>query len=348
MSHPQIQQFKARELVLPHQMRGGLGGIIRCEAYQCREMMNGRSIEIPRTRRVCAEFSNQVTNLGLDHIGNLVDYSQYCQVGEGNAAESVSDTTLDDFVASRVNESYTGWAAQATPPYYGSYQKKYRFLPNFAGGAVNVAEIGIGPQAATGNLFVRALVKDGGGSPTVAPVSATEYFDVFYTLRNYPDHVNYTTGALDDGAGSVTIGGVSYGYTIRCFDITNYVWWGRNIFNGFRAPSLPGGGSTYGYAYGTGAALAAVTATSMTGATPSALGLSSVPIVGGTYADSTYTNTLTYQFGLTDGNVTGGIKGLVISSSLGAYQILFSSQIPKNAGVELNYTQRWTWFRKAL
>lgn len=344
MSHPQIIQFRSREIELPSR-RAGIGGIIRLEAFQCREMMDGRSIEIPKTRRVLAEFGNQVTNLGLDHIGNLTTYGNFCQVGEGNAAEAVTDTTLDDYVAGKGAESFTNWAAQATPPYFGSYQRKYRFIANFGGGPVNVSEIGIGPQLATGNLFARALVKDGGGSPTSVAVSATEYFDVFYTLRNYPDHVNYTTGATDDGSGSVVIAGTSYGYTIRAYDLTNYVWWGRNIFDGFRLGGLPGGGSTHGWVYGTGAALGTVTG-NPTGAT--AVGYGGIGTIG-SYANSTYSNTLTYAFPFAAGNTaSNSIKLMIVKSSLGAYQILFATPIPKSSGTELNYTHRTTWFRKAL
>jgi hypothetical protein len=313
-------------------------------------MADGRSVEIPGTRRRVASFvENVITNTGLDHIGNRANYSQYCHVGTGNAAESASDTALDTFLAS-VSAGFiehTRWA-QASPPYYGASQQRWRFAANFGGGNVNISEVGCSNQLATGNLFSRALVKDGGGSPTVVPVLSTEYLDVFYTLRIYPDHVNYTTGALDDGAGSITIGGVSYAYTIRCMEVDNVSYWGRNIFSGCSFWSLPNNFIDLWVAPA-GVALGAVTGT-MTGAT-----ITSVSLGGtggfqtyGTYVNSTYTQTLNYGFGLENGNISGGIRGIMIPSNIGSYQILLAASIPKDVTKLMTWVQRHTWNRKAL
>jgi len=352
MAHRQIGIYKDIDIVLP-EMRIGLCGWFDMEVYQCREMMDGRSIEIPGTRRRVASFPNVITNLGLDHIGRISTYGAYCHVGIGTAIEAITDTICDNFVASHAKDSGydTVWSAQSTPPYYGRNQKKYRFSPNFAGGNIDVSEIGISTQAATGNLFSRALCKSG-GVPAVVPVLSTEYLDVYYTLLNYPDHVNYTTGALDDGTGSFDVSGTSYSYTIRAEDVTYYANWGRNIFSGFgrwMGPSTTYKGMTM---YSSNVALGPVTGVpTAADSAPSGYAIGTGPDqleVGG-YIDSTYSNTITYHVGLNTGNLTPlGIRGLSVYSTLGAYQMVLSASIPKDNTKLFNYTHRTTWTRKVL
>lgn len=335
----------------------GLSGHIRAEAFQCREMVDGRSIEIPGTRRVAAEFDNLITNNGLDHVGKTSDFGTYCQVGTGNAAESVADTTLDTYLASRTWD--TGYQnvywAQATAPYYGAHQRRYRFQPNFGGGNVNITEIGISPQSATGDLFCRALTRSG-GTPQAVPVLSTEYFDVYYTIRCYADHVNYVTGATDDGTGSFFVDADEYDYTIRAARITYANLWGRNLFRKF---NLSNWDLNYvkGELFDDGARLNAVT-----DAMDSANGIGTSyedswfytdDHTVGTYTDSTYTNTIEFDTPLTKANFSGatnaGIQGLMPYSSHGAYQVLITAdQIPKTGSEEFFYTHRTSWTRKSL
>jgi hypothetical protein len=342
-----------RDFVIDLPRRGAkLSGHFRLETFQGEQTglvdSAGEYIvrEIPGTRRVRADFDNIITNQGLNYIGSQNDYGTYCHVGTGSTAEAVTDTALVTFTAYQsVASGYPNYSAQSTPPYYGSHIRKYRFTPNFGGGAVNISEVGIGRTTATGGLFSRALVKDGGGSPTTINVLATEYLDVYYTLRNYPDHVNYTTGATDDGSGSITISAVSYSYTIRCADITNYKYWGRNIMAGFGRHTAP---SDYilERTYGSDAALGAVT--SSPSATSFGSDLLTGDIAAASYSNDSYQNTLIYSYGLDDGNETGGIKAMWLPSTLGAYQLLFGTAIPKDNTETLTFNQRWAWTRKTL
>lgn len=343
--HPQIKRFRSVEIALPKK-RHGLSGHFRLEAFQCREMLDGRSVEIPNTRRHLASFDNNITDLGLDHIGNQLSYFTYCHAGTGNAAESPSDTALATFVASQQRDPgwLSTWGARTTAPFYGWNKAKYRFAPNFGGGAISVAELGISTQAATGGLFSRALVKDSQGDPTTVGISATEYFDAFYTLRNYPDHVNYATGALDDGSGTVTIESIDYDYVTRVAEITNYIWWGRNIDSGFGVANYPNA-TRRATVYGSDATIGSIsTNISATSLDNNTVGNETV----GTYVNANHYNDITFEWGFSDGNVTGNIKGMWVSSSLGSYQHIFTPVIPKNSGLELNFTQRTSWFRKTI
>jgi len=352
MTSRYIKRFTDIEIILPSPPAIQLGGVYHGEVYKCREMMDGRSIEIPGTRRlVLAHSDNIVTDTGLDHIGNHVAFAAYAHVGTGGAAESTTDNTLDTYVTSHAADgSYGGgygqlsWTNQSAP-YWGNAQQRYRFPPGFAGGAINIAEVGVSTQAATGNLFSRALVRTG-GVPTVAPVANDEYFDLYYTLRNYPGHVNNVTGALDDGTGTVDIGGTTYNYTIRVSFITTNTLWGRNLFSGF---NLSTGNQWY-----TRGEVAAPTAT--LGAINQGL-QSTEEVAGyfytvahalGTYTNGTYTNSITYTQGLDDYNLLGGIQGFAGWSSICAYQWILDGAVPKDNTKVLNWGFQGTWTRHTL
>jgi len=351
MADRHIIQFRSQELILPTTTKTALGGEFYGEAYKCRELMDGRSIEIPGTRRrVMGPFDNLITNTGLDHIGNKVSWQSAAQVGTGNAAESITDNTLDTYVAGVGNDgSYDGdgqltWHSGSNPRYCAT-QSKYRFQPNFAGGAVNISEVGVGPQTATGNLFCRALVKTGGGVPTTAPVAADEYFDLYYTLRVYPGHCDYVNGTTDDGTGSFDIAGTTYNYTIRAGDIDATVHWAAQARYGFRQFSWNQIYTNMNL-YGPDAALGSIY--DYMSATLDDAHFYTQGLTVGTYVDSTYTNTIEFDYDLDNGNITGGIKGLNPWSSLGQYQILLDAAIPKDNTKEFHYTHRTSWTRKTL
>jgi hypothetical protein len=348
MSHPQVGRFRDVHIELPkHGV--GLSGHYRMEAFQAWEDSKGNFLmEKPGTRRLLAEFDNLVTNKGLDHIGNRVEYLAYCHVGTGTATEVATDTALGTFkagVAKFAPFALIHWA-QGTPPYYGAWQEQYRFSPNFGPGNISIAEVGISTQITTGNLFSRARVKDGGGNPTTVAVLSTEYLDVWYTLRNYPDHVNYTTGATDDGTGTFSVSGTSYSYTVRCSEVTLSKNWGLMAYgSGFNVYQDPSTLDTdHWKSYGTGAVLGAVTGVP-TGATAVSGGASSTL---GTYSNSTYQNTLTHNLLTSQGNSTGGIKCFVTRNSLGTYQVSTTVAIPKTGSLALDFTTRTTWFNKTL
>ena len=343
---PAYLKYKTVPVDLPR-MGGRLSGEVHMEAFQCHEYANGKSVEIPGTRRVAAHFDNLILNQGLEYYGTVgKSQTAYCHVGTGAAAESVADTALSAWLAVTGTESYTSYWAQGSPPYYGARRWKYRFSPGFGGGAVNINEVGFGAgnSMVSQQLTSRALTKDGGGSPTTIPVLAAEYLDVYYTRRNYPGHIVEGTGAPVDLTGTIDIAGTSYNFTMRPAFVTNSQW-GMNIGTGFNITGTWFGSfSDQCRVSGSDATLGAVTN-----------GISSASqdvnyYTGntrlGTYTSFSYNRNITYAFDIDEGNVTGGIKGIEVGSSMGCYQILLDATVPKNSSKIFEFTQNWAWARK--
>lgn len=293
------------------------------------------------TEKKVAEFDNIITDLGLDHVGNVGDYLGYCHVGTGTATEVVGDTALGSFVAgvqdsADVSETYK--SVRGSSPYYSTAHHKYEFGEGVAEG--NIAEIGISDQITTGSLFSRARVKDGGGSPTTISVLSDEYLDVFYELRMYPDHVS------GDGSGTITITGVgSVGYTIRAAKVTTY----DNMDGVGERAGLNTVSTNRGKAYSSDAALGAVTAEpTATDSEADALPDSSAA----SYSDTNYYRDLTFVWGLADGNVSdgggAGIKAIMVHTSFGSYQILFDTLITKDNTKIFEFDIRIGWARATI
>lgn len=148
-------------------------------------------------------FDNLITDSGLNRWGSGAVGTE-CRVGSGTTAPSVSDNALASQVAvtstAAPDNTYT-YAHNATGNGSITVSRAFRFNAGVAAGTL--AEVGIG--WATG-LFSRALIVDGGGTPTTITILSDEILDVRYTLQvNMPADVT----------GSVSIGGTSYSYTIR-------------------------------------------------------------------------------------------------------------------------------------
>jgi hypothetical protein len=340
---PKYKDLESSPIVLPV---GNLGGFFEFETFKCYDMEG--KFEIPGSRRYRGRTDNIITDMGLNLIGSGMSNSLWIHVGTGNTPASTSDTGLDVFVAAQSVASTgfpTTYSARTSAPYYGSHQRYARFNANFAGGAVNVAEVTLSRQATNGLAFSRALTVDGGGSPAVIPVDDDEFLDVYYTLRNYPSHIN-SDGTLNDGEGTVNISGTDYDYTIRPAFITDSGYWGRNIFTSLSGSYQTSGGSSDSYkVYGPDAALGSISSE------PTAT-LTDTTLVGfsttGTYATDTFYNDISYHWGLSEGNLTGGIKAMRLGSTLGVYQLLFDTPIPKTVSNTLTFPQRTAWARKAL
>ena len=324
-----------------------LSGYFEGEAYKCRELMNGRSVEIPGTRRqVILPSDNIVTNTALEGYGT-VGYQQcsYFHVGTSSQAESAADEQLVTWVASQGydqnvanNYAYTSGSA----PYYGAARRKARFVAGFAGGNININEMGVGPSNTNVTLSSRALTRDVNGDPTTVTVLADEYLDLWYTRRIYPTHINEQTGAPVDGTGTIDISGTSYDYWIRPAIVTSaYPCWGSGLWTAFVQAY---GAFSLGHYYGSDSVLGPVTGSPIASSNDGNGTSDNNRLL--LYATGTYTRSAVWQAGLTRGNVTGGIKAMLVGTSMGAYQVLLSAAVPKNGTNIFEYTQSWTWMRK--
>lgn len=299
-----------REFILP---ACGLRGFYKMEAVG----PDGR-------RRLLADwFPNLITNVGLESIGVGDIYLQRCAVGSGNTAPSNSDTALVSLIGSTLTVTSNNQSAQSSPPYFGTQTITYRFPAGTATG--NLAEVGIGSTVT--NLFSRALILDGGGSPTTITVLSSEALDVTYQLQLHSPTVDVT--------GSVTITGVATAYTLRAANSTNATSWAPNASSdggGVRNPAVYNG------------VIGAVTTI------PSGASAGGGVLTPAAYSGGSHQRDGTIAYGLTDGNVAGGISaatfsGGIATGSLGAFQLGFSPTIPKDNTKVLSLTYRHSWAR---
>lgn len=334
-------------------MRGGfsptrVAGRFRIETFKAYDAA-GR-FEIPGTRRVRAEFDNLITDNGLNRLGSVgLENTYFFHVGTGNTPETVGDTGLVTWVASKQNSTASlngpgDYWAQSTPPYFASHQKQARFTAGFAGGAVNITEVGIGPGSGNTNMYSRALTVDGLGDPAAIPVDADEYFDIYYTGENYPGHIN-ADGTPTNDTGSIDVNGTAYGYTIRPAYVTSGARWGRNMWLLVEGACRQDGSTWYGYyVYGSDATLGAVTSGLASGSSAS---VQSTSCTEASYVTDTFQKKVYYPFSLSQGNVSGGIGGMLYVSTRGGYQVVFDAPIPKTSSDTLSMSMTHAWTRKA-
>ncbi len=213
-----------------------------------------------------------------------------------------------------------GGAIQSSPPYYSTTSAGFRFSAGTASG--NLTEVGVGWLPGSGmppapndyQLWSRALILDGLGSPTSVTILGDEVLDVFYSIRIYPP----TTDAEYD----ISISGETYNCISRAANVTT--------FNDWNVPSsrvqfigVPGNYGSVVYAGTIGA---------ITGS-PSGLNAAA----GSSYANADYSNNslqqdATYSWGLDAGNVTGGIRSVYYRTNVGAYQTQFTLPTPREDG----------------
>jgi hypothetical protein len=279
-------------------------------------------------RRLLADwFDNLITDNGLDLLGTTGNFQTYCLVGSGNTAPANSNTALVTFVASTSSTTNSLNTNSGSSPYFGTMTRTWRFAIGTATG--NLSEIGIGPNSTNTGLFSRALILDGGGSPTTITVLSTEALDATYQLQVY--------APLTDVTGNVTINAVSYAYVMRAANANSSgSWGGPNAANGDRMglngltvyngsigsiTSQPGGSS------GNNGGIA------VQSYTPGSLFIDSI-----------------VSFGLSDGNVSGGISAALLTygrnfSSLGSFQVSFTPALPKDGSHTMTLTFRQSWAR---
>lgn len=283
-----------------------------------------------RGRVVLAEFDNLILDAGLERLasGNTTVLNT-CQVGTGTTAPAVGQTALVNKLAHTafVSRDWSSGTYVAGPPAYKWDYKTFRFNTGVATG--NLTEVGVG-WGTTGSLFSRALILDGGGSPTSITVLSDETLDVTYTLRIY---------APSDVTGSITLAGTSHSFTMR----------GAAMSSGGTGTWRPGDLVTFGFA--NSASPSVVVYSGSISATPGGVpsgtsGTDTITGVVSAYVANSYQRDVQYSWSLSQGNIGGGIKSihLYVAGSAGfsthAYQAEFAPNIPKDAtkNLKLNFT----------
>lgn len=264
-------------------------------------------------------FSNLILDAGLNRLGSGT-WRGYAHIGTGTAAPAVGDTTLANFAAATGVEQTISSSNSGSPDYYTTFTVVYRFAAGALNG--NYTEVGVGWTNSL--LFSRALIVDGGGSPTSITVTSAEYLDVYYRLRMVPD--------LSDSTYGTTIGGVSYTVTRRASSVSNYLDWQPS--SGPWCPATSGGTTVIAYNGTLGPVTGFPSGSSAQIFTDASLNA---------YSNNSYTRTGSLSFGLGDLNVSGGIKSIMVSDTPGSWQHEFNNVIPKDSTkvMSLNFTMSW-------
>jgi hypothetical protein len=322
----------------------GLEGRYQLIAHKVDE--NGEII----SSRIAADwFDNNITDYGLNLIGNPKRTSgngyiiSGCAVGTGNSAESNGDTQLAAGLAATgtVQVSWATVAQTTTAPYYLTSSITFRFGTGSAAG--NLSEVGMlggnTTNVATGTVFSRALIKDGGGSPTTITILSDEILDVTYQLRTYPTS---STGSFNQTINGTT---TAFTYSVTPCGMTRTGGtlgsnnWGMGLYqnstgmaaNFYNANfNIEGGGTT---------AVASAVTTVPAGTNDAWQSVSSA-----TYTDGNFYRDCTFNMPLNNGNFTW--QTWVISfDPLGMFQIQMSPTMVKTASMTYSFVCRVSWGR---
>lgn len=309
-------------LILPenilHVPTPKLAGYYKLEAKKF-----SKSGKLVYNRLVADWFPNLITDAGLNGIGTLPIIFIYggtlcsvCKVGTDNTTPAVTDTALLGFVGASSSVIDFAISAVGSPLYYRYGRNVYRFGVGVAAG--NLSEIGVGIGAAnTGILFSRALILDGGGSPTTITILADEVLDATYEMRAYP--------SLVDVASMVTISSVTYDVVCRTAGAGSAGAVGVN----YSLASMEFSGGTN--------ALGAITVA----------GNGDIPTETTTvaaYVDGSLQRDVTSHWGLTYGSAT--MNTFFLHANIQDYQFGFTPGIPKTNSKVLDMTARFgPWSR---
>jgi hypothetical protein len=287
------------------------------------EKIVGRfNLRVRKNNKVLREtgwFDNIILNQGLDAMGTLSTWMNYCHVGNGTSTPVVTQTELDNHIrSSSPVGTLHAFGAMPTSPYYVYVRYKYYFS-SFAG---TITEVGVGSSST--NLFSRTLVVDHDGDPTALKVLSDEELEAIYELRVYPPTV--------DIVATMNVLGVLTVCTTRAYKVNAFL----NTREGW---ILPAGAGDY--------RLSGIHNTQPLAnmVTPGAYA-NSITGIAEAYENGTHYRDITFNFGNNDGNLSPGIKYMVVKLGWGTYQILFDPPIAKTVNHTLNMTFRHSWSRQ--
>lgn len=191
----------------------GMRGLFKFEATD----------SITGKKRIVADwFPNLITNAGLDGFGTVNLGSsylqQFCKVGTGTTTPAVTDTSLQNQIASTSTTLSQSTSINSSSPYNTNNTIVKRFATGVAAG--NLTEVGMGNSSTGGILWSRALILDNLGNPTTITILSTEILDVTYQLQLFPP--------LTDIPYTVSISAVSYTGVIRAGNVT-FDWRLENV-----------------------------------------------------------------------------------------------------------------------
>lgn len=264
-------------------------------------------------------FDNLILDQGLNRLGTAGSQG-YCQVGTSSVAPSVGQTGLVAPIAYTLAIMEVLTFNDGSPDYEGWTSYRYRFDIGVAAG--NLSEVGTG-WGSGNDLFNRALIVDGGGTPTTITVLPDEVLDVTYKIGAFVDTADHNT--------NISIGGVMRTCVTRAMGLGTWITGtvrGRPGIAGmdeaaeckvFDGPIGPITGSPTGTGGG---------------------GVFGVPQA---YSNNSLERKVDFTFGLLDGNIL--IESVSFEHSMGHFQTSFSPPLAKDNTKVLELTFQWTWDR---
>jgi hypothetical protein len=269
---------------------------------------------------------NLITNQGLDRFGGAGNAKMsHCHLGVSEIEPLITDIQLGQFVCLSTSRSTTVVKAalpSEVPNRYGVYSAfTYIFDQGVATGSFN--EIGVGGLNVS-SLFSHSRIIDiTTFEPATITVLEQESLRITYYLIQYPP--------LDDVAFELDLTASQHVCILRAANCGSITDWapGDEIAGPANTPIVA-------YTGDLGPITGSPTGTSAN---------SENAAVFGTYTAGTYTRECAATFLTTQGNLTGGIKSLLITSRRsgiaigGAYQISFDPPIAKDNLSELR--MRW-------
>jgi len=301
-------------------LHSGLGGF-----YKIEKIRNfGTPFEYKEL--VVDWFQNLILDQGLDRIATQSDCTGYCQIGSGNGVPAAGNVALESFLAG-VYSSSGNPGNSGSPNYYTYTDRYFTFGPGVGTG--NISEIGVGWGTSGSTLFSRALIVDINQTPITITKLQDEYLYVTYQLRYYR--------SLVDSTGSVSftgdLGG-TYNWTMRAAN--------ANTTSGFS--SGPSGG--YPYSFNQGGSFTpfngsiGIITSIPTGSASSGISCNCDNYIPGSYSLNT-TGVWTPSLG----NLSGGIKSILLTVFPISFQVEFDVAIPKTSNDQFSLTITKSWAR---
>jgi hypothetical protein len=274
-------------------------------------------------------FTNLITDVGLDWVATAgpITAIAACRVGDGNTPPSVTDTDIENLVATSASSSFVTSNSGGVPVWFQSVAGVY----TFAVGAIDgdISEVCFNTSGAA-HMLSRALIKDALGNPTNFHVAGDEQLIVKYELRKYPPAIDATTvySLLVDGEPQ------SHDVVIRAANVND------TSGDGYWYSAQPMGNVTSCRAYGT------QTLGAVTSIPAGAASIGTVSLSG--YAGGSFQRDMTLRWELGVGNFAAGVGSVTLGLSgatNSAYQISFDPPLPKDADSTMTLPVRVTWAR---
>lgn len=287
------------------------------------------AVKADGTRRHLAEFDNLILTAGLNRIGTGALFT-YAMVGTSSTAPNAGQVALGAQVANTNNLTVNAYTTEIAGG-YGKVRSTWRFAQGAAAG--NLTEVGCGWS--TTACFSRALILDGGGSPTTVTVLADEFLDVTYEFRMYWPSA--------DATGTITINAVNYDYVLRPANVGD--WGSSNHIGGLKSNGFSWNGTDQVWYYAAGATIGDNT----TGPVGAAIGTrdNSLSLTKNiAYVDSSYQQAVRLSAPLT--TPTAPIGAIRVYTNLGIYKMTFSPAIPKTAEDLFTLDFLFTWARRTI